>query len=337
MGTRLNLYFLSLQTFIYLQQLIKHTKVQIMIFVTSNKEEINPFLQLLLLLAYAVAGGLVFGLLAVVIVLMIYGLGMVSSLDLMLAGDPQYITGLKIIQILSSIGTFILPPILLALTERKKLTEFYSFKRPQFLLLIMVISIMIVSMPFMEWTVFINQKMILPNFLSGIEQWMKEKEEMAMKMTIQLITVRNNFDFIVNLIMIAVLPAIGEELMFRGGVQRSLNKAFNSPHLAIWLTAIIFSAIHVQFYGFIPRMLLGAGFGYLYYFSGSMWYAIFAHFLNNAYAVCAAFYMQKQNIPLNKADEPIGFPWYGYLISAIITIALFKFFKDNASRDRKLD
>ncbi|WP_426326879.1 CPBP family intramembrane glutamic endopeptidase [Pedobacter sp. R-06] len=305
-------------------------------FVTPNKEEINPFLQLLLLLFYAVTGGLVFGLLAVAIVLMIYGLGIVSNLDLLLAGDPKYIVGFKVIQILSSIGTFILPPIALALTERKKVTEFYLFRQPKFLLVVLVLAIMILSMPFMEWTVIWNQKMVLPDFLHKIEQWMKEKEAIAMKITIQLITVRSNFDFIVNLLMIAVIPAIGEELMFRGGVQRSLNRAFENPHVAIWLSAIIFSAIHVQFYGFVPRMLLGAGFGYLYYYSGSIWYAMLAHFINNAYAVCAAFYMQKHHMPLDKADEPIGFPWYGYLISAIITIALFKIFKDNAARERKL-
>lgn len=305
-------------------------------FVTPNKEEINPFLQLLLLLFYAVTGGLVFGILAIVIVLLMYGLGIVSNLDMLLSGDPKYIAGFKVIQILSSIGTFILPPIALALTERKKVTEFYLFKQPKFLLIVLVLAIMILSMPFMEWTVIWNQKMVLPDFLHKIEQWMKEKEAIAMKMTIQLITVRSNFDFIVNLVMIAVLPAIGEELMFRGGVQRSLNRAFENPHLAIWLSAIIFSAIHVQFYGFVPRMLLGAGFGYLYYYSGSIWYAMLAHFINNAYAVCAAFYMQKHHMPLDKADEPIGFPWYGYLISAIITIALFKFFKDSATRERKL-
>ena len=308
-----------------------------MIFVKPNKEEINPFLQLLLLLFYALLGGFVFGLLAIVIILIINGLGMVSNLELLLSGDPKFITEFKIIQILSSIGTFILPPIALALTEGRKVSQFYSFKKPQTLLIFLVLMIMMVSMPFMEWTVLINQKMVLPDYLKAVEQWMKEKEDAAMKITIQLITVRSNFDFIINLIMIAILPAIGEELMFRGGVQRSLTKAFNSPHLAIWLTAMIFSAIHVQFYGFIPRMLLGAGFGYLYFYSGSLWYAMLAHFINNAYAVCAAFYMQKHNMPLNKADEPIGFPWYGYLISAIITIALFKFFKDSADRERKLD
>jgi len=306
-------------------------------FVAPKREEINPFMQLLLLLAYAIAGSLLFGLVAIIIVVIIYGLGIVSNLDLLVAGDPRYITGLKIIQIFSSIGTFIVPPIVLAFTERKKIENFYSFKKPQLILLLIVFVIIIASMPFMEWTVLVNQKMVLPDFLKGLERWMKQKEDAILKLTIQLITARSNFDFIVNLIMIAVIPAIGEELMFRGGVQRSLNKAFNNPHVAIWLTAIIFSAIHMQFYGFIPRMLLGAGFGYLYYFSGSLWYAMLAHFINNAYAVCAAFYMQQHNMPLDKADEPIGFPWYGYLISAIITIALFKFFKDSAERERKLD
>ncbi|MFD2285106.1 CPBP family intramembrane metalloprotease [Pedobacter petrophilus] len=306
-------------------------------FVTPNKEEINPFLQLLLLLFYGIAGGLVFGIIGIAINFVMYGTGLISNLDALLAGEPKYITGMKVVQIFSSIGTFILPGIALALTERQKVSSFYGLKQPKILLLMLVLIIMIISMPLMEWTAIWNQKMALPEFLKGIEHWMKEKEDAATQITIRLLTVRSNFDFILNLFMIAVLPAIGEELMFRGGVQRSLNRAFNNPHVAIWLTAIIFSAIHVQFYGFIPRMLLGAGFGYLYYFSGSLWYAILAHFINNAYAVCAAFYMQKHNIPLDKAEDPIGFPWYGYLISAIITIALFQIFKNNAERERKLD
>lgn len=306
-------------------------------FVTPNKQEINPYLQILLLFCYALAGGVIFLILGVGIVFAMYGPSLMSNFDLLLAGDNRYVAGFKVIQILSSIGTFLLPAIFLALTEKQQVTKFYGFKTPKLLLIVIVFVIMIASMPVMEWSAVWNQKMILPGFLKGIENWMKEKEDAAMKMTIALITVRNNWDFVVNLIMIAVLPAIGEELMFRGGLQRSINRIYGNPHAAIWISAIIFSAIHVQFYGFIPRMLLGAGFGYLYYFSGSIWYAMLAHFINNGYAVCAAFYMQKHNLPLDKADEPIGFHWYGYLISAIITIALFKFFKDNAERGRKLD
>lgn len=304
--------------------------------VTPNKEEISPFLQLLLLLFYAIVGAIIFTIISLVIIVAIYGFKILSDFSLITSGDPQYIDALKIVQICTSIGMFVLPPIALALTNGKKTANFYGFAKPTFILLILIIIIMIVSMPIMEWTAVWNQKMVLPEGLEWLEKWMKESEESAMKMTIQLLTVRNNWDFIVNLVMIAVLPAIGEELMFRGGVQRSIDKMFGNHHAAIWLSAIIFSAIHMQFYGFVPRLLLGAGFGYLYYFSGSIWYAMLAHFLNNAYAVCAALYMQKHNMPLDKADDPVGFPWYGYLISAILTIALFKFFKDTAQRERKL-
>ncbi|RNL50645.1 CPBP family intramembrane glutamic endopeptidase [Pedobacter jejuensis] len=303
---------------------------------TSNQEEINPFLQLLLLLFYAVVGAIIFTIISFVIILSIYGFAIVKDYNLIAAGDPKFIGALKILQIGTSIGMFIVPPLALAYTNRIKPSNFYGFGNPQVILLFLVLVIMIVSMPFMEWTAIWNQKMSLPSGLKWLETWMKQSEEAAMRMTIQLLTVRNNWDFVVNLIMIAVLPAIGEELMFRGGVQRSLNKAFNNPHAAIWISAIIFSAIHMQFYGFLPRLLLGAGFGYLYYFSGSIWYAMLAHFINNAYAVCMALYMQKHNMPLDKTEDPIGFPWYGYLISAILTIALFNFFKNTAQRERKL-
>jgi len=304
--------------------------------VTPSQEEMNPFLQLLLLLFYAIVGAILFTIISFIGVFAIYGFGIIKDFSLITTGDPRFTDALKIIQIGTSIGMFIVPPLALAYTNSRKPSNFYSFGKPKAILLILVLVIMIVSMPFMEWIAVTNQKMVLPSGLKWLEDWMKESEQAAMKMTIQLLTVRNNWDFIVNLIMIAVLPAVGEELMFRGGVQRSLTKAFDNPHAAIWISAIIFSAIHMQFYGFVPRLLLGAGFGYLYYFSGSIWYAMLGHFINNAYAVCVAFYMQKHNMPLDKAEDPIGFPWYGYLISAIITIALFKFFKDIAQRERKL-
>lgn len=305
--------------------------------VTANKAEISPFIQILLLFCYALAGATIFLILGLGIVFLMYGSALMSNVDLLLAGDVKYIAGFKVIQILSSIGTFIVPALLLAVTAKKKVTQFYGFEKPKIVLLFIVLVIMITSMPFIEWSAVWNQKMILPDFLKNVEQWMKEKEESLMRMTMTLITVHSYWDFFVNLIMIAVLPAIGEELFFRAGLQGAINKMFLNPHVAIWVTAIIFSAIHMQFYGFLPRMLLGAGFGYLYYFSGSIWYAILAHFINNAYAVCAAFYMQMHNMPLDKADEPIGFPWYGYLISAIITLTLFKYFKNQAERGRKLD
>ena len=118
------------------------------------------------------------------------------------------------------------------------------------------------------------------------------------------------------------MPAICEEFIFRGAVQRVIFRLKSNPHVAIWLSAFIFSAIHFQFYGFLPRLLLGAAFGYIYFWTGSIWYAVFAHFLNNAYAVVVAFYLQANNKSISGADD-MNLPWYGYVISAILTLVLF--------------
>lgn len=297
-------------------------------FVIPTNKESNPFLQLLLLFAYAIAGFVVLGLLALAIILSIYGFDYLNHFGTVDTSDTHAIPALKILQISLSIGVFLVPPFFLAITEKKKLGEFYHFKKPNWTLLIVVFLLMAVSMPLMEAAASLNQKMALPDFLKSVEAWMRHKEEEAKQMTIMLLTMNNVWTFALNLFMIAFLPAIAEELMFRGGVQRCINRLYGNPHIAIWITAIIFSAIHTQFYGFIPRMLLGAMFGYIYLWSGSLWYAMFAHFINNGYAVCVAFYMQKNNIPLTDADKSINFAWYGYVISMLLTIALFKFFKD---------
>jgi membrane protease YdiL (CAAX protease family) len=182
-------------------------------------------------------------------------------------------------------------------------------------------------MPFMEWVMMTNQKLVLPDFLKGLENWIRRKEDETMQITLLLLKMAGTKVLVINLFMIAFVPAVSEELMFRGGVQRTFGRIFESQHAAIWLSAAVFSAIHVQFYGFLPRMLLGAGFGYIYLWSGSLWYSMLGHFINNAYAVCVAFYMQKQNMDISKMDSVPQFAWYGYLISFALTILVFQIFK----------
>ena len=165
---------------------------------------------------------------------------------------------------------------------------------------------------------------------------MKAKESEAMRMTYLFLKVNGFGDFLINLFTIALVPAVAEELMFRGGVQRAFNRMFNNPHVAIWLAAFLFSAIHMQFYGFLPRLLLGALFGYIYVWTGSLWYAIFAHFINNAYAVCYAWYLQANNMPLNQTDATLNTPWYGYVISLVAGIYLLIYFKNKTNYGKQL-
>lgn len=308
-------------------------------FIEKQRDENSPYTQLLMLIGYIIAGLFAFSIIALIIIVAIYGLGSLTDPAILSGAEEKYRPALQILLAATSVGMFLAPPLFLALTERRKIKVFYGFKKPEPNLLLIVLLIMIVSMPVMEWTAMINQKMVLPDYLKWIETWMREKEDQAMQTTLLLLKMKHISELVVNLLLIALLPGIAEELMFRGAVQRSFLRIFKNPHVAIWTSAFLFSAIHLQFYGFLPRFLLGAGFGYIYYWSGNLWYSMLAHFLNNAYAVCVAWYMQKNNIPLSEADNTSHFAWYGYLISFILTIFVFQFFKNKTSKtyEQQLD
>jgi membrane protease YdiL (CAAX protease family) len=301
-----------------------------MSFMEEDKLEYSPYIQLLMLVVFAIIGVVAGTLITFLLCFLIYGAPFIHNITGFLSGDVKYLNAIKILQIFTSIGLFLVPPLFLPLIQKIKLKKFYGLKKPELNLLLIVMLLMVCSMPVMEWTAVINQKMTLPGFLKPLENWMREKEDAAMNMTIMLLTVRNTWDIVINVIMIALVPAVVEELMFRGGVQRSFTKMFGNPHVGIWLAALVFSAIHVQFFGFFPRLLLGAGFGYLYYWSGSIWYSMLAHFINNAYAVGASFYMQKHHIPLDNTDPTLPVQWYGYAISIALTGFLFYYFKNQS-------
>lgn len=298
-----------------------------MSFIRKPREENTPYTQLLILVGLTLGGFIVCSVVAVIIIVALYGARALTDPTILSGAQPQYRPALQILLIASSAGTFLVPALLLALTEGKSPGRFYQFKRPHATTAGLVLLIMVAAMPFMEWVMVLNQKMVLPGFLKGLEVWIREKEDAALQTTLLLLKMDHLQELLLNLFMIALLPAIAEELMFRGGVQRSLARIFKSPHAAIWVSAAIFSAIHMQFYGFLPRLLLGAGFGYIYFWSGSLWYAMLAHFINNAYAICAAWYMQRHHMPLDKIDDATYFTWYGYLISFVLTLLLFRFFR----------
>jgi len=293
--------------------------------IPEEHEENSAYLQLLMILLFAIAGIIIGIILSVLIILMLYGTASLSSLATGEGDYDKYVVVLKISQVLTTACLFILPPVWLAKKEKMALKDFYGFKKPQLFILFLIILIMVCTMPMMEWIALANQKMTFPDILKPVENWMREKEDAAMKMTVLLLKVDHISDFFINLFIIALLPAIAEEFIFRGAVQRSFNRMFRDPHVAIWITAFIFSAIHLQFFGFIPRLLLGALFGYIYWWTGSLWYTMLAHFLNNGYAVCLAWYMQLHHIPLDNLDNSSNFSWYAVVISLLLGIFLLKF------------
>ncbi len=293
------------------------------------REENSPYLQLLFLMLFAVIGIFVCILIGFVVAISVYGTELIKDVS-WLSGNLKYVGAIKIILTAQQFGLFLTPALLLAITEGRRPQEFYGMKIPKLNSLLVVTLIMIASTPVMGYVNELNQQMHFPNFLKDMELWMRKMEDDGMATTIAILKMNNISGYLINLTVIAIIPAVCEEFLFRGGLQRTFLRIFKNPHIAIWTSAIVFSAIHFQFFGFFPRLFLGAAFGYIYFWTGSIWYAVFAHFLNNGFAVTMAFYFQKNNLPINQ-DENMSVSWYVYLISVILTIALFKLLKDKTT------
>lgn len=165
--------------------------------------------------------------------------------------------------------------------------------RPSALMLGIAVLVYAVAIPALNQIVYWNQEMHLPDVFSSFERWCREMEDLAQAQTAGLINNTNPGIMLVNILIIGVLTGIGEEFFFRGGLQRAMTYCGIHPHKAIWVSAVIFSLLHFQFFGFIPRALLGAWFGYLFWWSGSIWVNVFAHALNNSLVIVSAWCINK--------------------------------------------
>jgi membrane protease YdiL (CAAX protease family) len=188
---------------------------------------------------------------------------------------------------------------------------------------VMVFSFMVINTVFIEW----NANLELPEFMSGFERWATDLEESMADLTKYLTQFDTTEYFILSVIIIAVIPGIGEELLFRGFLQNIFRKLFQNDHAAVWGAAFLFSFIHFQFYGFIPRMLLGALFGYLYLWSGNLWVPMIAHFLNNFLSLFSLYIYQKGLTDFD-AEATEALPTvYILIFSALFVLTLIYFRK----------
>jgi uncharacterized protein len=231
---------------------------------------------------------------------------------------------LKLLQGISSILIFILPSILFAVFWTEAKIAYLGIVKKPFLSTLFIASTgMLMALPLINWLAQINEKMQLPLSLSNIERWMQNSEAKAEILT-RAFTAGSSADvLVVNLIVIALLAAISEEFFFRGILQKVLIECFKNKHLAVWSAAIIFSAFHMQFYGFLPRMLMGAYLGYLFLWSGSLWVSIAAHFANNGMAVFLIWLSNRGVVKENVDTIGTGgeMEWIPVLISCVMIVA----------------
>lgn len=198
------------------------------------------------------------------------------------------LVGMKWLQLLQSVATFLLPALAGAyLWSNTPMQWLHLNKKPSWQEALAAVVVMLLAIPGINLLSAWNQQMVLPEWMSGIEQWMRMQEDAAAQLTEQFLQVNTVGGLLVNIGLMALLPAVGEELTFRGVVQGMFTR---NKHVAIWAAAAIFSFVHMQFYGFLPRMLLGAMFGYMLWWTGSLWAPMLMHFVNNCAAVVVAFW-----------------------------------------------
>lgn len=217
-----------------------------------------------------------------------------------LSPDALNLDLVRTVQVISQIGVFVLPPLLLAFLVSEHADDYLGLSTtPKGLFILGGSLLMFTMLPFIHFLADWNASLHLPDFLSTIEQWMREKEQQAEVMSLQFLEVANIKGLLFNLFMIGMMPAIGEELLFRSVVQPLAGKVFRSIHIGILVSAILFSGMHMQFFGFFPRLLLGLILGYFYLWSGSIWVPMLLHLLNNSTAVLVYYLAHNQYIQVD--------------------------------------
>ena len=273
----------------------------------------SPGKQLAIFLGLFGASFLLFGILSL-IVLQVNGVPVISGK--MDWSKPGVVSVFKWLQGLSSIVIFLLTAFVFTLiTYTGKPFYFLGFKKAnQPNMYILAVVALFFALPFVFWMGELNQKIPLPT-------WMTSMEKDALEQMQAFLKVNNPIDVWVNVFIIAMLPAIGEELCFRSVLQRIMIRLTRSPWAGILVTGFLFSLLHFQFEGFLPRMLLGIILGVLYWYSGSIWTSILAHFFNNALQVLVVSYMPKY------VDTNPSIPVLIAVVSLIATLAILYFYR----------
>jgi uncharacterized protein len=243
-----------------------------------------------------------------------------------LLSDNKMINVMKMVQLISVVLVFILPAVGFSLLVRSEKTAFFNMGSvPHRIPFVTGLSICLVAIPAVAGMQAWNAGLHLPQSMGGLEEWMRVKEQSAATLTEAFFKDRSAIGLILNLFIVAFMAAFSEEIFFRGFLQRLMIENKMNIHVAVWLTAFLFSAFHMQFFGFFPRLFLGAVLGYLYVFSGNLWVPILAHFVNNGFQVLMVHLLDQPVEAAFPGTETEQVPWSLVLISLLMVSAQLAF------------
>ena len=239
---------------------------------------------------------------------------------------------LRGVQLFHSVFCFLIPSFIVW----KQYSGTRNFSLPQekrgSLFALPLIPLLLLSFfPLVQYLYVFNMNI---HFFEPLQTIMMSMEEQMKVMIEGMLSDRSFLAIGMNFFIIAIVAAILEELFFRGVLQRILSD-YIDPHVAIFISAFIFSAIHMQFFGFLPRFALGVFLGYLFLHSGRLILPIFAHLLFNGSQLFIYYYSEKFNPSLEEQGE-INFPVYIVVPSIILFLILYHVFYTYLTKNKQI-
>ena len=296
--------------------------------------EQHPFAAILVLLLFIGGGFFVGNFVAVLLIKLLFKISLtdITRLTQNPNGQPNGKVAINLFQGVTHLFAFTLGPLYYLVASKQRIGSYLSPNKyvPLGLGLLSALLILFI-MPANSWVINWNAGMQFPESLRAFETWAKAKEDTLKVLTEQLTIFDNPGQFVFGMLVFGLIPAIGEEIVFRGLLQRNFMRVFRNVHVAIWVTAFIFGAIHMQFYGFLPRMLLGAILGYLYAWSGNIWVPIAGHFMNNGFTVLVLYLQQRKivNFEIESTDAmPVGSILFSVALSALTLFYLYRSYQN---------
>ncbi len=241
---------------------------------------------------------------------------------------------IRISALIQDILAFIVPAVGTAVFVSRRPADLLCIRRaPGLGMLLLVLVMMFVSVPLQEAICWWNYNIKFPESMAGLESSLRMLEEMASDTMRAMMADTSVSALIINILIIGIAAGVSEELIFRGCFQRLLTTGGVNVHLAIWLVAFFFSALHMQLFGFVPRMLLGAYFGSLLLWSRSLWVPVAAHALNNTVYVISAWLQVRSEGVESVTAEPTLWSFWPTAASLVLTAATLYFMRSLRVRE----
>ena len=268
--------------------------------------------------------------------------GVVSNLLFLipLFNSDSVLVSVYVNTVTQSVFAIAIPAILIVAWTNSKPLQYLKIQNEKSISkkIVFTVLVFIFSYIFASFLSVWNEGIILPEWLSEVEKVMRTMEDAALETTSLLLSGKTVGSLILNIAVIAALASISEELLFRGAMQQFIQEKFKNGHLSVWLTALIFSIVHFQFYGFFPRLFLGAVLGYLFLYTRNLWIPILLHFLNNATVIIVDFFWSDTDWYNRIEGVTISYTFILLaLVSILATIFLFVIYNKRASKNYNYD